>query len=54
MIRKLFILLAALLPLAVSGQYGTGAWKFHPFFVSTNLQNNIDTGDKVRLPCKFQ
>ncbi|MBQ0114703.1 MAG: hypothetical protein KBT10_02365 [Bacteroidales bacterium] len=47
MIRKLFILLAALLPLAVSGQYGTGAWKFHPFFVSTNLQNNIDTGDKV-------
>ncbi len=50
MIKKLFLLLLMLLPCAaatVKAQYGVGDWKIHATFSGQNVQNVIDTGDKV-------
>lgn len=50
MIKKLFLLMLMLLPCAaatVQAQYGVGDWKIHATFSGQNVQNVIDTGDKV-------
>lgn len=50
MIKKLFLLMLMLLPCAtatVKAQYGVGDWKIHATFSGQNVQNIIDTGDKV-------
>lgn len=47
MLKKVLILILALLPMAASAQYTAGYWKIHPNFVSTKLKNIIDTSEKV-------
>lgn len=47
MIKKIFLTLAVLLPIASVAQNAVDSWRVHPFFVGARLQNNIDTGDKI-------
>lgn len=47
MIKKIFLLLVMLLPIAASAQYTSGNWKLHPFFVAAKVNKLIDTGDNI-------
>lgn len=47
MIKRLFLILAMLLPCVMVAQNAVDSWRIHPFFVGARLTNNIDTGNKV-------
>lgn len=47
MIKKLFLIVSLFIACNAMAQVANGSWKMHPFFVSTKVQNNIDTGNDV-------
>ena len=47
MIKKLFLMIALLLPAAATAQNVLDSWRVHPFYAGANIQKVIDTGDQV-------
>lgn len=47
MLKKIGLLIIAMLALTSAAQPGKGDWRMHPYYVSQNIKNIIDTDTKV-------
>ena len=47
MLKKLVLLLIVMLSLVAQAQVGKGDWRIHPYYVSDNVKNIVDTDNKV-------
>lgn len=47
MAKKIVIFILAMIALALQAQPGKGDWRIHPYYVSSNIKNVIDTDTKI-------
>lgn len=47
MLKRIFLMMALLLPVLAQAQYGVGDWRVHPYYIASQFNNVIDTGDQI-------